>query len=142
MADKLNLVELIDVITRFIGDAEVELVKKIEDAGLTLKLLSYMETVARLKNPALGELAEELALSKPSVTAIVEKLSALGYVERVQSDEDRRSAHVHVSKKGMKILAMHDDAHRAIAGFFEETLDKPDLERLVEILNRAVKKLG
>lgn len=139
MADKLNLVQLVDVITRFIGDAEVELVKKIEEAGLTLKLLSYMETVARMKNPALGELADELALSKPSVTAIVEKLSALGYVERVRSDEDRRSAHVHVSKKGMKILAMHDDAHRAIAGLFEETLEKPDLDRLVEILNRAVK---
>ncbi len=137
----LSLVELIDVITRYIGELETRFLKEISESGLTAKQMEYLETVGRLKHPSLGELAEELSLSKPSVTAIVERLSNLGCIERVKSDADRRSAHVHITQTGEKLIALHDETHRQIASVFEKNLEPADLKSLTRILNRAISNL-
>ena len=134
----LNLVELIDIITHYIGELETEFIKDVEARGITLKQAQYLGVVSRLGHPSLGELADELDLSKPSVTAIVDKLASAGYLERVKSDADRRSAHVHLTPEGGDIVSMHDEVHRKIASFFEQTLESGDLKKLVSILNKSV----
>lgn len=140
MAD-LNLVELIDVITRYIGELEVEFIHVVEKAGVTVRQMQYIDAISRLKHPSLGEIAQELGLSKPSITSIVDKLESQGYLERVKSDEDRRSAHVHLTARALELVKMHEDVHRNIAGFFEKNLEDRDIKTLTAILNRSVKKL-
>ena len=135
-----SLVELIDIITRVIGDIEVEFIKSLGDEGLTARQLDYLEVVNRLGHPNFSELAGELGLSKPSVTAIIEKFTVQGYVERVKSDEDRRTAHIHLTKKGKEIISMHERAHEHIAEIFSRNLGKNDLDELVTLLNRVVSK--
>jgi len=138
--NKYTLVELIEIITAIIGDIEVQFIKSLGDAGLTARQLAYLEAISRLGHPNFSELARELGLSKPSVTAIVEKFTALNYVERVTSDEDRRTAHIHLTKNGHELVAMHERTHANIAEIFSSNLGKKDLETLVELLNRVVLK--
>ncbi len=140
MAD-LTLVELIDIITRYIGELELQFMQVVEKAGLTVKQMEYIDVIHSLKHPTLGEIAEKLELSKPSVTSIVDKLATLGFLERVKSDEDRRSAHVHLTAGGNELVRMHDDVHKNIARFFENTLNSSDLKNLTVILNRSIKNL-
>jgi len=78
-----------------------------------------------------------LKLSKPSVTAIVDKLANKGYIEKFQSDEDRRSFHVHLSDKGKKLVEMHERAHEKIAELFRKNLDHKELKTLVSLLNKV-----
>jgi DNA-binding MarR family transcriptional regulator len=140
MADR-TLVEIIEVITRLIGDLEAAFFRKVEEAGLTSRQLLYLDALSRLKSPALGELAAELGLSKPSVTAIADRLSAGGFAERIPSGDDGRSVRLRLTPKGRALVKMHDGLHRDIAELFEKNLTSADLRVLVEILNRATGKL-
>ena len=101
-----NLTELIEIITKLIGDLEAVFVKKYQEEGFTARQIVYIDTINMLGNPNLGEIAKALKLSKPSVTAIVDKLARKGYIEKFQSDEDKRSFHVHLSAKG-NMLVIH-----------------------------------
>jgi DNA-binding MarR family transcriptional regulator len=138
---KYSLVELIEIITKLVGDIEVQFIREYEKAGLTARQLEYIEIIGKLDHPTLGEIAKAFQLSKPSVTAIVEKLVTKGYIRKVQSDEDRRSSHVHLSSKGHALVKMHDKTHHRIAELFQDNLERSDLDRLVAILNKAVSKI-
>lgn len=135
-----SLVEIVEILTRHIGDWEMEFIKKYEAEGFTARQMEYLDVINHFGNPNLGEIAKSLKLSKPSVTAIVDKLATKGYIQKFQSDEDRRSFHVHLSAKGKKLVQAHDQTHEKIADFFAANLDKKDLKTLVSLLNKVVSK--
>lgn len=137
-----TLIELIEILTGYIGDFELKFLKEIEREGLTAKMLTYLFEIHKLGNPTFTELARDLGLSKPSVTAIVDKLEGLGFIKRVKSDEDRRTAHIHVTKKGDELSRIHDRVHQNIADIFAKNLNKGDLNRLVELLNKVIHRIG
>jgi DNA-binding MarR family transcriptional regulator len=136
-----TLVELIEIITELIGDLEAEFVKKYQEEGFTARQIVYIDIINTLGNPNLGEIAKALKLSKPSVTAIVDKLESKGYIEKFQSDEDRRSFHVHLSTKGKNLVKMHGETHNKIVDMLQNNLDSKDLKNLVTILNKVVSKV-
>ncbi|PKN88957.1 MAG: hypothetical protein CVU51_02620 [Deltaproteobacteria bacterium HGW-Deltaproteobacteria-1] len=136
-----SLVELIEIITELIGDWELQFMQKYAEEGFTVRQIEYIDVINRLDNPNLGEIAKALKLSKPSVTAIVDKLAGKGYIQKFQSDEDRRSFHVHLSAKGRKLVEMHSKAHDKIAELFTNNLDDKDLKTLVSLLNKVVAKV-
>lgn len=135
-----NLTELIEIITKLIGDLEAEFIKKYQEEGFTARQIIYIDTIDMLGNPNLGEIARVLKLSKPSVTAIVDKLASKGYIEKFQSDEDRRSFHVHLSAKGKNLVKMHGETHNKIVDILQNNLDSKDLKALVRILNKVISK--
>ena len=136
-----TLVELIEIITKKIGGLEAQFIKKFQKEGFTARQIVYIETINTLDNPNLGEIAKALKLSKPSVTAIVDKLASKGYIEKFQSDEDRRSFHVHLSAKGNMLVRMHEKTHSKIVEMLQNNLDSKDLKKLVTILNKVVSKV-
>ena len=136
-----TLMELIELITKLIGDQEAQFIKKFQEEGFTARQIVYIETINTLNNPNLGEIAKALNLSKPSVTAIVDKLASKGYIEKFQSDEDRRSFHVHLSAKGKNLVKMHAETHNKIVDMLQDNLDSRDLKNLVTILNKVVSKV-
>ena len=136
-----TLVELIEIITKLISELEAEFIKKYQEEGFTARQIVYIDTINMLGNPNLGEIAKALKLSKPSVTAIVDKLFSKGYVEKFQSDEDRRSFHVHLSAKGKNLVKMHDQTHNKIVDMLQDNLDRRDLKNLMTILNKVVSKV-
>jgi len=136
-----TLVELIEIITELIADLESQFIKKYQEQGFTARQIAYIDTINMLGNPNLGEIAEALKLSKPSVTAIVDKLAKKGYINKFQSDEDRRSFHVHLSAKGKNLVKMHGETHNKIVDMLQNNLDRKDLKNLVTILNKVVSKV-
>ena len=136
-----TLVELVEIITKLIGDLEAEFIKKYQKEGFTARQIVYIDIINMLGNPSLGEIAKALKLSKPSVTAIVDKLASKGYIEKFQSDEDRRSFHVHLSAKGKNLVKMHAQTHNKIVDMLKDNLDSRDLKNLVTILNKVVSKV-
>ena len=135
-----TLVELIDIITKLFGDYENQFIKGYEEEGFTARQIAYIDMINRLGNPNLGEIAKSLKLSKPSVTAIVDKLANKGYIQKFQSDEDRRSFHVHLTTKGKKLVKMHNETHYKIAYLMNKNLNSKEIETLVKILNKVVSK--
>jgi DNA-binding MarR family transcriptional regulator len=131
--------QLIAILTRSFAEFESQALNQGELAELSMKQLVYLDTIAGLDHPTFSDLAKRLEISKPSVTAIVSKLMQKGYVEKVQSDEDRRSYYVLLTDKGKALSQMHANIHRRIAEHFTQALDEHELHQFARLLNKALK---
>jgi long-chain acyl-CoA synthetase len=106
--------------------AVARLAKQVEVALGPLDLsLSQYRVLALLGegSTASSVLARRLAVSPPSVTAVVDGLVGRGLVERQPDPEDRRRLTLLLTREGTKLLAAADAAAEAhlgeIAGYFE-----------------------
>jgi DNA-binding MarR family transcriptional regulator len=131
--------QLIAILTSTFAELESQALNESELAELSMKQMVYLETIARLDHPTFSDLAKNLGVSKPSVTAIVSKLLQKGYVEKIQSAEDRRAFYVLLTDKGRALSRLHDNLHRRIAEHFIHALDEHELHQLARLLNKALK---
>ncbi len=135
---KMNdLIEIISKLSNLIGQTEEAAKEQYNLSSLTQIQMNYLETIHLLKNPNITELASKLKLTKPTVTVAIDKLVEKEYVFKVKSDEDRRSAHLHLTVKGKLINQMHDYAHKLIAESIGNNLTEKEQETLIEILNKV-----
>ena len=133
-----NLLEVISILSNLIGQMEEASKEQFNLSSLTHTQLHYLENIYRLGNPNITELAIQLKLSKPTVKVVVDKLIEKDYIFKVQSDEDRRSAHIHLTEKGKLINQMHDYAHKRIAETLSRKLSNEELNLFVELLNKVL----
>ena len=106
---------------------------------MTIKQLQCIELIIEFENPTLTELADRLKITKPSTTALIDKLESRGYLVKVKSDTDRRSAHVHLTSKGENAGQLHEKVHHAIAKQLSNNLTDSEKEILIVLLNKAIK---
>lgn len=110
----------------------------IED--LTQPQLRCMRMITRLKNPTVSSLANELRLTKPSVTVLVDKLVKKGYIRKIPSDKDRRVVYLYIDRKGKKIEKLRKVAHKKMAKEIGSGLNETETAILTELLRKIVKK--
>jgi DNA-binding MarR family transcriptional regulator len=106
--------------------------------NLTVKQYYYLDVINWMNNPTYSEIAEKFKVTKPAVTGIVTKLINLGYLERVQSEKDRRVYYIWVSDKGKKLIEINNNAANAYAGYVEGCLTKDELESYAQILEKII----
>lgn len=135
-----KLVEIIAKLSREIGLTEEAAKEQLNFSDLTLTQMNYLETIYQLQNPNLTELAIELNLTKPTVKVAIDKLIEKDYIYRVKSDEDRRSAHLHLTEKGKLLNHMHENAHKRMAEMICEHLDEAECAQLVTLLGKVFRK--
>jgi DNA-binding MarR family transcriptional regulator len=132
---------MIDIVARLssmLAQTEESAKEQFDLTGLTLTQMNYLETINHLNNPNLTELASILKLSKPTVKVSIDKLIERNYVFKVQSDDDRRSAHLHLTEKGEQINRIHDLAHRNIAGSIVAKLSEEEQKQMIELLRKVL----
>jgi DNA-binding MarR family transcriptional regulator len=134
-----HLKEAITYLSGFIEKVLEETLDQSDFADLTPQQLQYLKVIVKLKNPTLTELANELDLTKPTVTVLADKLSEKGYIKRVHSDKDRRVMHLHIDKKGTKINALREIAHQKMAEKIRSGLSETETAILTELLKKIVK---
>jgi long-chain acyl-CoA synthetase len=111
-----------------IGWTVARLARQVEIALATIDLSSpqyrMLVQIAR-GTEASSALAEKLAVSAPSVTAVVEVLVQRGAVHRTHSVEDRRRNALALTESGSALLAGAEDALRerlhSIAGELDDS---------------------
>ena len=122
--------------TRLISAAEEDAKEQCEIQDLTTTQLNYLEIIGELKNPTITELASVMRLTKPSITIVVDRLAAKGFVRKVQSDSDKRSSHLHLTELGEQINKRHDYAHNYMIDLIEKKLDKSEVESFTLLLDK------
>jgi DNA-binding MarR family transcriptional regulator len=120
------------------GILEVEAFEQEGFSELSWKQLLYLETITRMERPTYSDLAKKLAVTRPSVSAQISKLIEMGYVDRVQSEQDRRVFHIVFTPKGKQFTAMHDNLHRMVAERLTEKLNTSEQEQLIHLLQKMV----
>ncbi|MEG1555384.1 MAG: MarR family transcriptional regulator [Bacteroidales bacterium] len=136
-----KIVKIIAKLSHSLGEMEELAKEHFHLQELTLTQMHYLEVINALGNPNITELASEMQLTKPTVTVTIDKLLEKEYVTKVQSDEDRRNSHLHLTEKGKRINDMHEYAHKRFSELITETLEPDEIDQLVVLLGKLVEKL-
>jgi DNA-binding MarR family transcriptional regulator len=140
MAEELSIEQIVEMISRLMGLLEAEVFEQEGFSELSMRQLLYLETIAGLGRPTFSELAEKLGVTRPSVTALVQKLIRMGYVQKVQSDEDLRVYHIALASKGEQFTKMHAEMHRLIAQRLTENLSAADVQQFSILLQKVTQE--
>lgn len=133
-----NIVDTIAKLTHMMSNMEDAAKEEFNLSNLTVTQMNYLEAIFQLGNPNITELAAFIKLTKPTVKVSIDRLIEKEYVFKVQSDEDRRSSHLHLTEKGEQINQMHEYAHKCIAESFSKKLNEEELDRVTELLNKVL----
>jgi MarR family 2-MHQ and catechol resistance regulon transcriptional repressor len=117
--------------------------KNLEELGMPFSLypiLGYLNEVERAKTQKLGEVA---VISSGTITHTVNKLIKLGYVEKVQDEQDKRVFWIQITKEGKnKFVEVHLQHMEYLNGLLEGFSDdeKLALIELIKIFGKGIAK--
>jgi DNA-binding MarR family transcriptional regulator len=126
-------------------NTHARLTTRIEDAldGAGLPQLAWYDVLWALhrapgKTLRMGELAQEVTISRSGLTRLVDRIEAEGLLERRQSPADRRAVEVAITPAGSRLLRkmwpVYEDVLRSE---FEAKLTRAD----AQALSRALAKI-
>ncbi len=137
-----SLEQIVFVILHSSEILEEEMKQKSKLKALTSRQLYCLELIKTMQNPSLTELAEKMNISKASISVMVERLEKNSFIYKVTSDNDRRTAHVHLTKRGEKAASLHTELHKRISDLLTEEMTESEKEVLVGLLNKSVTSLA
>ena len=103
----------------------------LDEFGVTTQQWSVLGALSRPEaapGMAIGELSRYLLMSRQNLAGLLERLERDGYIERIISEEDRRSRKVKLTTKGDELWAalgpsIHSFYDHALKGFaFDDRL--------------------
>ena len=115
MPDPVVLPEIVEVITRAFAQLQARVVREGEFAELSLRQISCLDLIQRPEEPTPSNLARELGITKPSVSALVARLLEMGFIRKERSHADGRSFHLHLTDKGVEMMHAHQRVHETHA---------------------------
>lgn len=101
----------------------------------------YLTKIYSLGTPNFGEVAKELNLTKPAISALVNRLSKNGLIQKTQSEEDRRIYHLSVTEKGKQIIEGDNLLYTQLSEIIESLVSENQLKDLRVLLEKVVNTL-
>lgn len=89
----------------------------------------------------MGQLAEELSISLPSTTSLVNRLAWHGWVERQADPEDRRVIRLSLMPTGMAVLKKAKERRYRKLKFLLDAMTDEDVEALERIFRNVQSRL-
>jgi DNA-binding MarR family transcriptional regulator len=90
------------VVRRVLEQAPVE---SLPDSPITPEQLKLLRFVVLKRGAKVGEVAEGLGITAASASLALDRLQALGYIERKKRSRDRRSVQVFATRPGRSLVA-------------------------------------
>lgn len=100
-----------------------------------LRLLGHLLAQGGLSN---AELADRLYVTRPSVSALLERLERGGFIRREVSPNDRRGIQIWLEPKGVEVQEnLREEIRDYVAGLFESLSDS-EIEEFSAIVQKFV----
>ncbi|EOP02006.1 MULTISPECIES: MarR family winged helix-turn-helix transcriptional regulator [Bacillus] len=103
--------------------------------GLTIQQMGILNTIYAIPNITLKDISERLSIPKSTVSVNVDDLVNLEFIERKQSDEDRREIKLKVTPKGQetsKKSIENSTSYKAMSLALQQ-LQEDDVQTLLRI---------
>lgn len=100
-----------------------------------LRLLGHLREQEGLTN---AELADRLYVTRPSVSALLERLERGGFIRREVSPNDRRSINIWLEPRGRDAAASLRDETRDYASGLFDSLSPKEIEQFASTVRRFV----
>ena len=109
---------------------------KTRELSLTTVEVFAVEIIAALKNPTINEFASFIGISSPNAAYKINSLIQKGYLEKVQSDTDKREYYLCVTDKFYEYYALSERYLLLAEKRLKDTLSPEDYETFNRILNQ------
>ncbi len=120
--------------------------EKLADTGLTGWHYSYILTLCRNPGQSQEHLARHVYINKSNVTRHLTQLEKNGYVERRQSEEDKRVMLVYPTDKAYEVLPRVREVVRSWNSYLTEDFTPEEMEQfnvmLARITHRATEAVN
>ena len=105
------------------------------EGSLTAMEVFSLEIINALGKPTVGQFADFLNISQSNATYKVNNLIKKGYLERANSQVDRREYHLILSDKFYNYAAMMSSYELEVMSRIKRRLPKDDVDKFDEILS-------
>jgi MarR family transcriptional regulator, organic hydroperoxide resistance regulator len=116
--------------------------KTFEHSALTMPQTMVIGTLIKSGEMKITELSKKVNLSNSTISGIVDRLEKQGLVERIRSEEDRRTVYVKITEK---VEEYHKGIHRKLEESFTELLSagtSEDMNKIIEGLETLKRVLN
>jgi len=128
------VLETVEMISQLMGELESKAFEQEGYSDITMNQMHYLDTIADLGEPTFGDLAENLGVTRPSVSTIVKKLIKTGYLTKSKSKIDGRVYFLILTEKGIRFNELHNEVHQILARRITENLNQDEIEKLAALL--------
>ena len=111
------------------------------DGSLSAMECFSLEVINMLGQPTVGQFADFLNISQSNATYKVNSLIKKGYIERLNSQVDRREYHLVLSEKFLNYVGLFNNYERTVMQRIEQRFPPEDVQKFDEILNVISKEL-
>ena len=111
-----------------------ELVRE-RDGSLSAMEAFSLEIIKILDNPTVGQFADFLNISQSNATYKVNSLIKKGYIERQNSQIDRREYHLVLSEKFLNYVGIFNNYEHTVMQRIEERFPAEDVKKFDEMLH-------
>ena len=129
-------VETFDAIMR----VEEKSLKRVANGELSIAEFHTLECISQGEDcrRAVGEIAEALGVTVPTVTVCVNKLVKKGYVTKTRSEKDARIAIIELTPEGKKMDRLHRYFHEQMVMAISHEFNDEEIDCLL----RCIRKLN
>ena len=111
-------------------------------AQLTLPQAWALQVISVRKGISPKEISSNSGTTLPSITDLLDGLSALKYIYRARSDKDRRRIEISISENGKERLLKFQKMQQSMTEILEKSLNIEDMSAFSRIISTMVKALG
>lgn len=131
-----ELAQSLDKLLQLKSKCHLQMVEDLGIYDMTIKQLNYIKHFLDKDDMTTSQLAEDLDLTKPTVTELVKKFIKLGYLYKVSCAHDGRVHYLRLTETGHKIATLTQLTNVYLAERLKVKLDSDDLTSLITILNK------
>jgi DNA-binding MarR family transcriptional regulator len=110
--------------------------------GLTLPQFDVIATLRFSEGVTQQELAERLLVTKGNVCGVLDRLEALGWVERRPDPQDRRANRLHLTAAGRRKIGQVMPEHDAVMLAVMKGVSDADVKTLRKVLGEIERAVG
>ncbi|EPG64203.1 MarR family transcriptional regulator [Leptospira wolffii] len=140
----MNPRTIIYLISRIRDEFHRRLNSELKEKGLgqlTTTHADILFALAMSKKVPMQEIARMIDRDKSTLTALVDKLEDLGYVERVKDGQDQRVVNLQLTRKAYGIRPVMLGISRSLLSGLYKGFTEPEKKELVRLLDKLYKNL-
>lgn len=115
---------------------------KLRGNGLTYQQIIIIKLIGHNREITISDICTEMSLTKGTVSGIVSRMEALGYVEKHKKDNDKRNTYLKLSDQGKAFaFKCKDTMIESFDEIFKE-FTEDELKKLKTELNYVLEKIN
>ncbi|MBQ8507793.1 MAG: MarR family transcriptional regulator [Clostridia bacterium] len=130
--------EMLTTTYRSINKVEEVMLRHLSKDNLSLSEMHMLESIGKQgeAGATVTDIAADLDITLPSVTAMVKRLEKKGYITKEKSTEDARRVQIVLSQEGRRAEIAHRYFHRQMVRAITKDLSQQELDAIMSGLEK------